>query len=122
MSNDRNNPEHIRITGGFAANTASIATASLTSPTKLTYVEWIHTRGPAQTTPPAATVTKVSPTFKLVCISVLIITGGSGLADVAVAYAWPLPTGNQQAVFDAFNFAWKAGIRAIFGLLGGKAT
>jgi hypothetical protein len=58
--------------------------------------------------------------FKLVFMSVLAITIGSGAADIAIAYFWTDPTHNQQAIFDALDFAWKAGIGAIFGLLGGK--
>jgi hypothetical protein len=60
--------------------------------------------------------------FKLVFVSVLAITVGSGLAAVLIAYLWIDPTHNQQAIFDALDFAWKAGIGAIFGLLGGRIT
>jgi hypothetical protein len=55
--------------------------------------------------------------LKLVFKAVLIVTIGSGLADALIAYIWTDPTHNQQEIFDAFNFAWKAGIGAIFGLL-----
>jgi hypothetical protein len=60
--------------------------------------------------------------FKLVFLSVLAITMYSGMADVLMASLWTEPTHNQQEIFDAFNFAWKAGIGAIFMLLGGRAT
>jgi hypothetical protein len=55
--------------------------------------------------------------LKLVFKAVLIVTIGSGLGDALIAYIWTDPTHNQQEIFDAFNFAWKAGIGAIFGLL-----
>jgi hypothetical protein len=58
--------------------------------------------------------------FKLVFTSVLAITICSGLAAVLIASLWIDPTHNQQAIFEAFDFAWKAGIGAIFGLLGGR--
>jgi hypothetical protein len=35
---------------------------------------------------------------------------------------WTTPTPNQQSAFEAIGFAWKAGIGAIFGLLGGKVA
>jgi hypothetical protein len=55
--------------------------------------------------------------LKLVFKAALIVTIGFGLADALIAYIWTDPTHNQQEIFDAFNFAWKAGIGAIFGLL-----
>jgi hypothetical protein len=59
---------------------------------------------------------------KVVFLSILLITVGSGLADGSIAYIWTAPTPNQQQTFDAFNFAWKTGIGSIFGLLGGRVT
>jgi hypothetical protein len=69
---------------------------------------------------PALLMSRDSLPFKLVFLSVLVMTIGSGLACVLLAYLWTDPTHNQQEIFDAFNFAWKAGIGAIFGLLGGR--
>lgn len=62
----------------------------------------------------------VSPTFKLVFITVVVITVGCGMLEVVLAATWYTTTTNQQSVFEAVGFAWKAGIGAIFGLLGGK--
>jgi hypothetical protein len=64
----------------------------------------------------------VSPTFKLVFLTVTAITVAAGMAHIALAFAWTAPTANQQSAFEALGFAWKAGIGAIFGLLGGKLT
>jgi hypothetical protein len=63
-----------------------------------------------------------TPVFKLVFLAVLGITVLSGLIEIAIAVQWPAPTANQQATFESFGFAWKAGLGAIFGLLGGKVT
>jgi hypothetical protein len=61
----------------------------------------------------------INPTFRLVFITVVLITILAGAGDLYIASAWATPTGNQQSVFEALGFAWKAGIGAIFGLLGG---
>jgi hypothetical protein len=45
--------------------------------------------------------------FKLVFVSVLAITVGSGLA-VLIAYLWIDPTHNQQAIFDALDVAMES--------------
>jgi hypothetical protein len=58
--------------------------------------------------------------FKPIFWSVFAITVGSGVVNILIAYLWTDPTHNQQAMFEAFDFAWKAGIGAIFGLLGGR--
>jgi hypothetical protein len=39
-----------------------------------------------------------------------------------MAADWPVTTLNQQAAFEPFGFAWKAGFGAIFGLLSGKVS
>jgi len=66
--------------------------------------------------------TVVEPEFKIVFLAVFAITLISGIAQILMALAWDEPTGNQQAVFEGFGFAWKAGIGAVIGLLGGKVT
>lgn len=64
----------------------------------------------------------VTPTFKMVFLTVVALTVLSGLVEIALAVVWIKPTENQQEVFDGFGFAWRAGVGALFGLLGGKAT
>ena len=64
----------------------------------------------------------LKPAFKLVFLSVLAITVLCGIAQLILAGIWPQPTANQQAAFEAMGFAWKAGLGAILGLLGGKVT
>ena len=68
-------------------------------------------------------VESVSPTFKLVIWAVIILTAGSGLGAIAIAFAPGDPlTPNQQAIFEMLNTAWKMGFGAIVGLIGGKVT
>lgn len=64
----------------------------------------------------------VAPTFKLVFLVVVSLTIVSGLLQVLLAQLWIETTENQQQVFEGLGFAWKAGIGAIFGLVGGKIT
>jgi hypothetical protein len=67
------------------------------------------------------TATIVVPVFfKMVFITVTVITVSAGAAQVMMAMGWQQPTPNEQSVFEAMGFTWKAGIGAIFGLLGGK--
>lgn len=65
--------------------------------------------------------TDVVPAFKLIFLTVAAIMIGCGVAQVVLAQIWHAPTINQQSAFDAFGFAWKSGIGAIFGLWSGKA-
>jgi hypothetical protein len=39
-----------------------------------------------------------------------------------MASIWGKPSAQQEQVFEAMGFAWKAGFGAIVGLLGGKVT
>lgn len=64
----------------------------------------------------------LKPGFKWALIMVVGITVLSGILVIALAGIWPAPTPNQQSAFEAFGFAWKAGIGAIFGLVGGKVA
>ena len=64
----------------------------------------------------------LAPSFKMVFITVVMITVLTGAAELFLASVWTNPTRNQQTAFEAMGFAWKSGIGAIFGLLGGKLT
>jgi hypothetical protein len=64
----------------------------------------------------------VSANFKMVFLVVAAITVLSGVASIVLAGWWLTPTQNEQNVFDSMGFAWKAGIGAILGLIGGKAS
>jgi hypothetical protein len=64
----------------------------------------------------------VSANFKMVFLVVAAITVLSGIASIVLAGWWLTPTQNEQNVFDSMSFAWKAGIGAILGLIGGKAS
>ena len=60
--------------------------------------------------------------FASIFRGVLFITLGAGIAQVAMAAFWTVPTAVQLSVIESMGFAWKAGIGAIFGMLGGKFT
>jgi hypothetical protein len=62
----------------------------------------------------------LKPAFKLVFLTVSAATLFSALVQLGIAHSWPQPTPVQQATFESFAFAWKAGFGAILGLLGGK--
>lgn len=64
----------------------------------------------------------VAPFFKLVFLTIVVITVLCGAADIAMAGVWSDPTSMQQSAFEAAGFAWKAGIGAILGLIGGKVA
>jgi hypothetical protein len=82
-------------------------------------------RGITDTGREAAAQTKTVPVssyFKLIFISVLLLTVLAIVADIVFAMMWEKPTPNQQTLFDGLGSLWKAGGGAILGLLGGKAT
>jgi len=64
--------------------------------------------------------------MSVVFLSVLSLTLLSGFAQIILAIEFPPtpdhPNPNMQSVFEAVGFAWKAGVGAIFGLLGGKVS
>jgi hypothetical protein len=71
---------------------------------------------------PSPRAIMLSPGFKLTFLTVTALTILSGAAHAAFAIGLPSMNANQQSVFEAFGFAWKAGIGVLFGLLGGKVT
>src|SRR3974377_1400578 len=108
-------------------STANVAVETLRSPTETTVIlppgQIIPSQIPAQITgiprsqkerdyrkEPGAIV--LSPRFKLIFIAVLAITILAGLAEIVMASIWISPTGLQQSVFSAMDFAWKAGLGA----------
>ena len=62
------------------------------------------------------------PTVSLVFRGVLIVTIGSGLAQVMMAAFWTDPNSVQTSVIASMDFAWKAGVGAILGMLGSKGA
>jgi hypothetical protein len=141
----KQNSTHTFSESSFAANTVAVVSSIFAHPSEMTAINLntgqevepkttIELKKPPTVKPPEGTVgwqqapearpriANLSPTFKLVFLSVLGITVFAGLAEIAMAIAWTSPTANQQATFEAIGFAWKAGIGAIFGLLGGKVT
>lgn len=119
-----------RLTGGvgnFIANSALIAAASLQSPAKESVILPAKGRRETDNQPRAAAMGDpaailISPRFKLVFISVLIITVMCAIAEVVMASVWPTPNGPQGNVISTMDFVFKAGFGAMIGLLGGKAS
>lgn len=126
---------HFTVKGSSSAvvNTAIIASESLRSPLEISIVEPSISGAPVnlgrhrvRDSATNALATKgpiaVTPTFKLVFLSVLAITALAGVAQIIMAFVWEKPTVAQQEVFEAMGSAWKTGFGAVVGLLGGKAT
>ncbi|WP_143324243.1 MULTISPECIES: hypothetical protein [unclassified Caulobacter] len=65
----------------------------------------------------------ISPQFKLVFVSVLVITGVTGLFFLASSMMLGAhPTPLQSAALEWSKTIAQMGVGAIFGLLGGKVT
>jgi hypothetical protein len=113
-----------QVSVNLVSNSALVVSSTVSSPRRETLVDLTAgTSVPAGgATIPGHTIARVSPTFKLVFLSVLGITIAAGILQIALATVWSTPTANQQSTFEAMGFAWKVGIGAIFGLLGGKVT
>ncbi|MDB5292864.1 MAG: hypothetical protein JWL69_4105 [Phycisphaerales bacterium] len=66
-------------------------------------------------------VTTVTPSFKWVFISVLLLTLISLGAAIALSFVRS-PTNAQTQLIETCSTCWKMGFGAIVGLIGGKAT
>ena len=65
----------------------------------------------------------LSPTFKILFLTVLLLIVASAAGAAAIAFIGPEPLSqNQQTIFETLNTTWKTGIAAVVGLLAGKAT
>jgi hypothetical protein len=125
---------------GFIANTAAVVFETLNSPLSQSLLIFVTPQGPppgsagvpgsggppgsagppgSRAPPPPKTVT-LNPVFKLIFLTVFIITLLAGLAEIIMAIEWEPMTNHQQTVFDAMDSTWKAGVGVIFGLIGGK--
>ena len=104
-----------QIQANFVANSAVVAAASVISPRTESVVDLATatTVPPTSSPPPGHPIARVSPTFKLVFITVVAITVVCGLLQIILAAYWTTPTGNQQATFEAMSWAWKIGFGAI---------
>jgi len=112
----------------FIENLIRVAWAVLKAPLRETTVQFYEWRLVSCVAPGGGGSSKVpskqeilSRNYKTLILATVAITAGAGLTEVVLAFAWRSPTANQQTAFAAMDFAWKAGIGAIFGLLGGKA-
>jgi hypothetical protein len=117
----------------FIANTAHVIAESFSSPNEesILYLDTGHVERKSKSLkigvtpgvpPPRKPPAPLKPAFKWSLITVVAITVLSGLATIVIAGIWVHPTPDQQTTFEGFSFAWKAGIGAIFGLIGGKVT
>ena len=58
----------------------------------------------------------------MIFLTVVLLTISSGVAAMVLAFTTDAAHPNQQAIFDSMNTAWKLGLGAILGMLGGKAA
>src|SRR5262245_4883594 len=142
MTGENDKPHIVRTSPGFLANTAAIVTETLTLPLTSSVIitdpnlppfrptRSINTNdqpivrpGPADRPPqpaPSEPSIPVPKTFKLIFLTVVAITFVGFIAEIAMAAYWTSPTADQHNVVLAADFAWKAGVGAIVGLLSGK--
>lgn len=109
----------------LSSTIASIIAAIVIHPRKKTVVALPEKPELAKDKPlpkPATKNVVLAPAFNMIFITIALITVLSGIGHVILASIWTDPTPNQQSAFEAIGFAWKAGIGALFGLLGGKVT
>jgi hypothetical protein len=109
----------------LAAKTANVLAETFKSPNSLSLIDRAtgSVMVPGAPLPPGAPPpSPLGPQFKWTFITVVVITVLSGIAAIILASVWTHPTPNQQTTFELFAFAWKVGIGAIFGLIGGKVT
>lgn len=119
----------------IAAKVTSILTEVFRTPTKRSVIVLTNSASggrtktlteatPGQPAPPLDVSSQINlpPAFKLVFLSVLAITVGCGILLVLLPGLWESPTEPQKSALEAVGFGWKAGLGAIFGLLGGKVT
>lgn len=60
--------------------------------------------------------------FKMVFLCVFGFIVVCGIASGVMAGIWTTPTNAQGNVMASFDFAWKAGVGTLLGLLGGKVA
>ena len=58
--------------------------------------------------------------FKLVFFTILGIIIVALILQILLVQGWTCPDSNRQNIIDSLGFTWKAGIFAIFGLIGGR--
>jgi hypothetical protein len=66
-------------------------------------------------------VARVPPVFKLVFLSVFLLTIGLIVVDILLAVMVKEPSDAVSSAIETCDTGFKAGIGAIFGLLGGKS-
>jgi len=108
--------------GGFFANTASVISESIKSP----FTDSALPRAKKRTNGRKATAVdnKISVTshFKLIFLSVLIISVLCLVGEILLSMYWDKPNPDQARLLYTLDFAFKAGFGAFIGLLGGKAS
>jgi hypothetical protein len=116
--------------GGFAANSAATVASVFLRPLETSYVavpDTVEVRDPLTgkrrgTQTVGKNLVPVDITFKELVLMVLVISIVAVVADVALASYWPLPTSNQQRIFDGLEWLHKQGFSALIGLIGGQGV
>lgn len=65
---------------------------------------------------------RLTPAFKLIFSSILLLTVGAFLSMLLMAIFIQAPNGEVTSAIDTCSTAYKMGIGAIFGLISGKAA
>lgn len=76
---------------------------------------------PVASVPPIATVTTISPMFKMVFLGVLGLTVVLLLVNVALAVMLNNPSEAETDLTQTVQTGWQVGFSAVVGLIGGKA-
>jgi hypothetical protein len=102
--------------GKVAANTAAVATATLTSPWNDSVVQLNRTASDG------GSAVSLSAFYKRLAVGVLVIAVLCLLTEIALGFFWPTPTSSQQNVISSIDFGWKGGFGFVIGLFTGKGV
>jgi hypothetical protein len=120
----------VNVENTLVANTTAIIAEVFKSPTEDSVLASFKEEGATKSgvTMPAPRVqvpakeTVVGSHFKMIFLSVLLLTAGTLIAEIVLVWVLNSPTASQQNLIAGLESVWKGGVGAILGLLGGKAT
>jgi len=135
----------IKASDNFLANTAAIVAETLSAPLTTSVLTFqghapkvtvekapghgaagragllhMQTRDAAPAKAPKRTNLVIGTHFKLVFLTVVVLTVAAAVAGWIMASSWVSPTDMQKSAYDTMNTVVKLGFGAIVGLIGGK--